>query len=113
MDVIDKYNKEALEELKERLAAGYSGKSLRAIFRTHLVFWETEIKPFCVGDEYYKKIQDILARAGHEVTTSHIGFNLSQAAKDIGFDRKTKKLDGRKAGLKKMRAGLSEGGENE
>ncbi|MCO8393882.1 MULTISPECIES: hypothetical protein [Burkholderia cepacia complex] len=89
----------AIDEVKRKSVS--RKKSLKQIFREELVFWETELRIWCREDDYYDKIKEILFKAGYEVSHSTIGYNLSVVAKEIGFDRKTKKLDGRKATRKK------------
>lgn len=96
------YGHEAVARKKEAIALGLVGKSIKAIFRQEIVFWETRLRPFCDGD-YYNEIQTLLSLMGHEVSHAQIANNLSVVAREIGFDRSTGKLDGRKATRRKSR----------
>lgn len=101
MNEIRKAGLEAIENGKNAIVGKLNKKSIKQIFRDELVFWETEVKTWCREDDYYEIIADILRRCGYEISHSAVGFNLSVVSKEIGWDRKTRRLDGRKATLKK------------
>ncbi|MCA8452702.1 hypothetical protein LGN04_02060 [Burkholderia multivorans] len=101
MNEIRKAGIEAIENGKNEIVGKLNKKSIKQIFREELVFWETEVKTWCREQDYYEVIADILKRCGYDISHSAIGFNLSVVSKEIGWDRKSRTLDGRKATLKK------------
>ncbi|WP_175849384.1 hypothetical protein [Burkholderia cepacia] len=85
-----------LNDVIQDAVNGLHDIKLSAIVKHELEYWECFIKPWVNETQYHERIRNILLKCGHDVSTDYIRVILSRTAKEIGFDRKTRKLDGRK-----------------
>lgn len=101
LNKIDEYSLQAIDAFQEKMASDFTGCSARHIIRSRLVFFETKIKPWCDSEaEYLSTIGSVLDKAGVSLSSGNIKKYLSECAKEIGFDRKSLRIDRRKAKIK-------------
>lgn len=96
MDEIRTKGLEVLKDLKQSSAIGLRNYSVSSIFRSEIVFWETCLKPWVSELDYLHLINNLISVYGHNISDDTIRAMLSQISKEIGFNRKSCLLDGRK-----------------
>lgn len=83
---------QVIEEKQDRFLAGDIHVSKAEIFRRHLVVMETKFRLYVGEENYLDEIVLLLEKIGVKSNKNEVAMLLSKTAKEIGFDRKTKKL---------------------